>query len=55
MEKIKTPTLFLLGGKDTMVSNETTKTAFANIKTENKEMVVFPEMDHFQMAFDIDY
>jgi len=55
MEKIKTPTLFLLAEKDIVASNEATKQAYANIKSENKEIIVFPEMDHFQLHFDGDY
>jgi len=45
----------LLGEKDTMVSNEATKHAYSLIKTETKEIIEFPDMGHFQMAFDGDY
>jgi len=55
MEKIKTPTLIILGEKDTLVSVEAVKQAYSKIKSESKEIIVFPEMNHFSLCFDGDY
>ncbi|TNV79264.1 hypothetical protein FGO68_gene7195 [Halteria grandinella] len=55
-EKIETPFIMILGGKDTVVDNKAAKDFFnlTSSKITDKDIVVYDDGDHF-MALDNDY
>lgn len=55
MDKIQIPLLMLIASNDVAVNNEVAKEAFARVKSTNKQLIEYPEFDHFMTALDEDY
>jgi acylglycerol lipase len=51
--EIKIPTLFLLPGKDTVVSTQDSKKLYQKIVAKNKKMIEYPDMRH-ALSIDLD-
>ena len=45
-DKVKTPFLMILGGKDTLVCNKTAKDFFENNEGKDKDLIVYDDADH---------
>ncbi len=45
-DKLKTPVLFLLAGKDLMVDTKTSEKFFSNLAIPDKGIIVYPDMYH---------
>ena len=45
-DKVKTPFLMILGGKDTLVCNKKARDFFENNEGKDKDLIVYDDADH---------